>query len=247
MGSLAVAGRHPAFVALGLYTVAVLLWNYALGDRFFAWALPLFLAGAWREIGGLAHSTRETFRRRAGWVDRGVAVAVMGALAAVGVYGGYRSLWVVPQAMAEKLVDREGLQQEKLMAYAWIRQNTAAQERFIASEDASLYLYTGRQALRPMAFSTAAFYLQSQAALDGDLERMGDTACAIGARYWLAAADDYHLESAEEFIAKRAGELLAGRPKVFTSSGGRVQIYDLEAATAPGAGRCGRTANPSVG
>jgi hypothetical protein len=148
--------------------------------------------------------------------------------------------------MAAELAERRGLADEKLAAYAWIRQNTGPSERFIASEDASLYLYTGRQALRPMAFSTAAFYLQSEQVLAQDLERLSDTACAIGARYWLAAADDYHLESAEEFIAKRSSELLAGEPAVFSSPGGRVRIYDISALTAAG-GRCPHTANHSRG
>lgn len=237
MGSIAKAVRHPAFAVLGVYAVVVLAWNYALMDRFFAWALPLFLAGAWFEIRRLAQTTGEAFRRGAPWLERGVAVAVMAAFAALGLYSGYRYLWVTPAAMAAELSRRDALQTEKRQAYEWIRRNTSPADRFIASEDASLYLFTGRQALRPMAFSTAAFYLQSQAALDHDLERMTDAACRIGARYWLAAADDYHLESAEEFIQKRSAELLEGRPAVFSSASGGVRVFDIAEITAAG-GRC---------
>ena len=232
MGSLAMAVRHPAFVVLGVYAVVVLAWNYTLMDRFFAWALPLFLAGAWFEIRGLAQTARDTFQRGAPRIERAVAVLVMAVFAALGVYGGYRYLWAAPAAMAAELAERQGLQAEKQQAYAWILQNTGPAERFIASEDASLYLFTGRQALRPMAFSTAAFYLQSEEVLEADLARMTDTASKIGARYWLAAADDYHLESAEEFIQKRSAELLRRQPAVFVSPGGNVRIYDITAITA---------------
>jgi hypothetical protein len=236
MASLAMVSRHPGFAVLGVYAVVVLAWNYTLMDRFFAWALPLFLAGAWWEIGRLARTTAETFRRGAPWLDRAVAAGVMALFAALGLYSGYRYLWVAPTAMAAERAEREGLQADKQQAYQWIRQHSGRGDRFIASEDASLYLFTGRQALRPMAFSTAAFYLQSQQALDRDLERMSDAAAAIGARYWLAAADDYHLESAEEFIQKRAAELLEGRPAVFVSSTGNVRIYDIGGMTAAGGG-----------
>jgi hypothetical protein len=203
------------------------------------------VAGAWFEIGRLAQTTRQAFSSGAPRLERAVAVAVMAAIAAVSLYGGYLYLWAAPTAMAASLAERELLQAPKQQAYQWIRDNTGAGDRFIASEDASLYLHTGRQALRPMAFSTAAFYLQSEQALDDDLARMTDVATAIGARYWLAASDDYHLESGQEFIQKHADELLQGLPEVFASSDGAVRIYDIGAMT-KASGAAG-AANPSRG
>jgi hypothetical protein len=247
MAALAMARRHPAFLVLAAYAAVVLVWNYTLMDRFFAWALPLFLAGAWSEIGRLTRVTRELFQPGKPWLDRAVAAVVMAAFAALGLYGGYRYLWVAPEAMAAKSAELGRMQTEKQQAYAWIRQNTAAADRFIADEDASLYLYTGRQALRPMAFSTAAFYRQSEAALDQDLARLTDSACGIGARYWLSAADDYHLESAQEFIQKRTAEVLAGRPEVYVSAGGEVRIYDISGLTSAGGESAGRGAIPRGG
>jgi hypothetical protein len=227
MGSLALAARHPAFAVLGVYAAVVLVWNYTLMDRLLAWALPLFLAGAWFEIRRLAATTRDTFRRGAPRSERAVAVVVMALLAATSLYGGYRYLWAAPAAMASELAARQRLQAEKQQAYQWIRRNTSPEDRFVASEDASLYLFTGRQALRPMAFSTAAFYLQSEPLLERDLERMTDAPRAIGARYWLAAADDYHLESAEQFIKNYTRELLEELPEVFVSSERNVIVYDI--------------------
>jgi hypothetical protein len=204
-------------------------------ERFFAWALPLFLAGAWWEIRRLVRTTGEVFQRRAPLLDRVATTAVMALVAALCFYSGYRYMWRAPQRLAATLQERHAIQAEKQQAYEWIRHNTATADRFIASEDASLYLFTGRQALRPMAFSTAAFYLRSREALGRDLEQMTDAACEIGARYWLAASDDYHLESAQEWIQKRSAELIEGRRPVFVSRGGEVRIYDISELTAAGA------------
>jgi hypothetical protein len=247
MASLAITRRHPAFLALAAYTAVVLVWNYTLMDRFFAWALPLFLAGAWWEISRLIGSTRQTFQPGKPLLDRAVAVGVMAAFAVLGVYSGYRYLWLTPEALAAKRIELDELHSEKQRAYDWIRQNTRPADRFIASEDASLYLYTGRQALRPMAFSTAAFYLQSEELLDRDLARLTDAACEIGARYWLASADDYHLESAQEFIQRRTEEVLAGRPAVFVSPAGDVRIYDISGITAPSDAAAGSGDIPRAG
>jgi hypothetical protein len=73
---------------------------------------------------------------------------------------------------------------------------------------------------------------------------MTDVAAAIGARYWLAACDDYHLESGQEFIQKYSDELLKGLPEVFVSGNGAVRIYDIGAMTQAGAAGA---ANPSRG
>ncbi len=234
MVSVAKQQRHPAFLVLGVYAALVLVWNYTLMDRFLAWALPLFLAGAWWEIGGLTRSTRQLFQPGKPLLDRAVATVVMAAFVALGVYSAYRYLWAGPEALAATRAELAEIQAEKRTAYEWIRQNTAPSDRFIASEDASLYLYTGRQALRPMAFSTASFYLQSEEALDRDLARLTDSARGIRAHYWVAAADDYHLESAQEFIQKRTEEVLSGRPAVFVSPGGDVRVYDISDMTAEG-------------
>jgi hypothetical protein len=232
MGGIWKLSRHPAFVVLAGYAVVLLLWNYTLMDRFLAWALPLFLAGAWWEIRRVIAATRGLFESRAPLLDRTLSSAVLVGATALCLYAGYRYLWLAPQTLAAKRQQRDAVQTEKQQAYAWIRQNTAPADRFIASEDASLYLFTGRQALRPMAFSTAAFYLRSKELLSRDLDQMTDTACQIRARYWLAASDDYHLESAQKWIQKRSREVLERRDAVFVSRGGDVRIYDIAALTA---------------
>jgi hypothetical protein len=220
-------GWHPAHFALLPYAAVALLWNYTLMDRFFLLFLPLFLAGASQEISQLVRNAAKILRGPAPALDRAVSVLLVMAVGGVLAYGGYRYLWQAPTALAKGLEQRRSLAPDKQQAYAWIRQNTAPGERFIAYEDVVLHLYTGRQAMRPLALSTAAFYGQDQAVLDRDLERIEDTAKAIQARYWLVAADDYQLESAQDWITRKTAQVLEQQQTVFQSDNGRVRIYQL--------------------
>ena len=82
---------------------------------------------------------------------------------------------------------------------------------------------------RPIAPSTASFYLQSREALQPDLDRLADTAVAIGARYWLVAPDDYQLEHADTFLRDATSDLLRSAPVTYQTEDGAVRIHDLSA------------------
>jgi len=116
---------------------------------------------------------------------------------------------------------------EKGDAYAWIRARSEPADRFISYEDANLYLHTGRQALRPLAFLSRAFYGDTSAALREDVERLGDTARAIGARYWLTSVDDYQLEQGDRLLQEKTAPLLKHSRVVFRSRQGRVAIHQI--------------------
>ena len=109
----------------------------------------------------------------------------------------------------------------------WIRNHTRADEIFLSYQDARLYLETGRRAIRPTAFRTSALYLQDESILNADLAGMKGVVRDVGARYWVRAADDFHLEVGEERIAAEVDRLLAGSPVVFRSTGGRVRIHEV--------------------
>ena len=100
----------------------------------------------------------------------------------------------------------------------------------MAYEDVLLFLHTGRQAIRPISPSTAAFYLQDKEPLERDLAGISDTAIGTGARYWLHAEDDYHLNTAEDFLMEATRSLLAAKRLVF-QSGDVVRIYDISSIT----------------
>ena len=134
---------------------------------------------------------------------------------------GVRGLW------SNVSRNRAALLQEKLEAYSWIASSSPLDARVVAYEDASLYLYTGRQAIGPFTFTTAEFF--DPARLEEDLDHLGDVPAAIGARYWIDSDDDYGFEWPEAYAKfhdrmKLIGEKL---PVVFRSNGGHVRIYLL--------------------
>jgi hypothetical protein len=209
---------------LPVYAVAALLWNYSLMDRFLLLFLPLFYAGLWTEASHFVAMLRATLRVKHG-AEKVLAGLLGILLVAVGVGAARHYAGSLP-ARSQGLRRAEG-EREKQEAYAWIQRNTKAEARFLAYEDVSLYLYTGRQSVRPVAFSTEAFYRKDESVLARDLDRIFDTPRAIGARYWLMSDDDFRLETGTPRILERIASIQATLPVVFQSGGGRVRIYEL--------------------
>lgn len=222
---------HPIHFIFLFHIPLVLLWNYTLMQRFLLFFLPLFLWGASREIQMIVKGARDVFQQRKPLADRLAASLFLALVSGLLLHAAYREAWASPAATSEFQRHRETLAQEKDEAYRWIRENTSRDDRFIAYEDVNLYLHTGRQALRPLATSTASFFRQNRAILDRELEHLADAARVVGARYWLVAPDDFHLESGEEFIQKATAGLLDGSQAVFTTQGGNVKIYDVSGLT----------------
>ena len=232
---------HPIHFMFLFHIPVVLAWNYTLMERFLLLFLPLFLWGAYREIRTILKAAGDVFRQRKPIGDRLAASLILGLVGGLLVHGAYYGAWVSPVATAEMQRRREALAEEKSEAYRWIREHTARDDRFIAYEDVNLYLHTGRQALRPLAVSTASFYRQNKTILDRELEHLADTARVVRARYWLVAPDDFHLESGDEFLQKATSGLLDQARAVFATEGGRVRIYDISALTRGGAGPADRS------
>ena len=219
-------GWHPVHFLLLGHVPIVLLWNYTLMERLLLLFLPLFLWGAAVEGEQIVRQAQDAWSRRAPRAQRVAASLLTAAIAVLAVYGAYRALWTIPGHTSAQNTRRSVLAAHKQAAYEWIRGHTGSQDRFVAYEDGLLFLHTGRTAMRPIATRTAAFYQQEMAPLDQDLAHLGDTVAAIGARYWVVAEDDYHLESADEFLQEATGDLLSDYPAVF-ESGDAVRIYDL--------------------
>ena len=220
-------GLHPLHLALFFTVPVTIVWNYTLLDRFLLPFLPLFVAGAYHEIKSILESVVEVFRSRKPIVDRVVSGILASALAWLVLFAAIGYLWRAPRGLLSGHRARASLAVEKRQAYRWIRENTKRSDRFISYEDAALWLHTGRQALRPMIFSTAAFYRQDKGIVERDLTRFMDTASAIEAGYWMVAEDDYQLASASEMIGEHVDRLLPSYSKVFETGGGKVKIYKL--------------------
>ena len=220
-------GLHPLHWALFFTIPVTIVWDYTLLDRFLLPFLPLFVAGAYNEIKWILESAVEVFRVRKPVLDRVVSGILAGALAWLVLFAAIGYLWRAPRGLLRGHAERALLAAEKRQAYRWILENTKESDRFISYEDAALWLYTGRQALRPMIFSTAAFYRQDKGIVERDLTRFMDTASAIEAGYWMVAEDDYQLASASEMIGEHVDRLLPSYSKVFETGGGKVKIYEL--------------------
>jgi hypothetical protein len=135
-------------------------------------------------------------------------------------------------------VERAALLQEKRKAYDWLRRNSPVQARAIAGEDAALYLYTGRQAMRPIELLPSGAYDPAQ--LDLDLSHIADVAHAIGASYWMASPDDSntHWVGAKQPLAARLSQIEAALPQLFRSSNRQVSIYGLACVQHPEKAGC---------
>ena len=207
------------------YLALIVAWNYPIMERFLLLFLPIFLMGLWveaRHLGTLALSKL----RSKGPVGERVLAAAM--IAGLGVAAGIAA-W--NYAFGHRLELRElGREQslmasEKLQVYDWIRQHTAPGDVIVADGDVILYLYTGRKAVIPIAFSTEYLYTSDRRVLDRDMAHITDTACAVGARYWLTAADDFQMELPWVEARERIARLMEDSPEVSRSSVGRVRLY----------------------
>ncbi len=220
-------GWHPVHFAAAATMPIILLWNYTLVGRFLTPFLPLLLLGTWREIRWVMGTGVQVIRSSSPRLDRMVAGAMLASAAGLLVYSASQLLWLNPAGASQGRRDRKILATAKQEAYRWVRNRTEPEDRFIAYEDVSLFLYTGRQGLRPMAFSTAAFYRQSKEIIDRDLDRLAETARELGARYWIAASDDFDLETVEEMALDYRDDFIGAYPIVFESQDGRVRIHDI--------------------
>jgi 4-amino-4-deoxy-L-arabinose transferase-like glycosyltransferase len=217
----------PIHWALPFYFAAMLVWNFSLADRLLLPFLPLFAAGLWLEgkhVFGMVRGTLAHGRARSEKILAlllGLGLAALAGAVAWNYAGGARSI------MEARSRERAALLREKREAYVWLRRNSPADARVIAEEDASLYLYTGRQAARAVALSPAGVF--EPARLEEQLARLCDAARAIGADYWVISDDDFSLTWPKAIPKARAREkqLEQVLPLVFRSGEGHVRIYSL--------------------
>ena len=100
----------------------------------------------------------------------------------------------------------------------------------------SVYIsFTKYNLLRPERTSqfVAADMLDNYARLGQvkrDIARLGDTAAALHARYWVVSDDDFELDYAGPQLETATAELLQTWPVVFESADGAVRIHAADAA-----------------
>ena len=224
-------GVDPLMVAFPGYAAVLLLWNFSIMDRFLQPFLPLFVYGAWLELASLVLAIRSVFQQRKPVLDRAIAGGFAALLVGLVANAATRQLYTIPSALAYKGSVRTDALVARNEAYEWIRSNTNRDDRFIAWEDANLYLETERESIRAASIRTSYFYNQDMSILNADLDRLHETAEGIGASHWLVTSDDYSLCAGKEVMRDRQAQLLESTPVLFESSDGNVRIYDATAVT----------------
>lgn len=211
------------------YVPFILLWNYTLMSRFWLAFMPLFLVGAAAELSLLAGGIRKVFAESS-QLDQKIAAGLVGlALSALLLNGAWRYALLVPRGLGSVAEHREKALSAKQEAYEWLAHSGEAGP-VISYEDALLYLYSGAQAIRPFICSTAPFFKQDEDAMKRDIARIGDTAAALNASYWIVSDDDFELDYAGPQLETATTELLRTWPVVFESANGSIRIHAADVA-----------------
>jgi hypothetical protein len=221
--------RALAFV-IGPYLLVVILWPFPIMERFLLPFLPLFLVATILETKRLLTLARTNFRPSTSLGNRILAAAICAILFAYATF----SAWTYVIRDRRELRDAADAQgktlEQKKEVYSWIREHTPAGAKIVAYDDVLLFLYSRRQALRPIAILPASAYSEGSGShspdLAQDLAHMSDAPREAGATYWLVTGDDFSLEAEREKIASRQNEITAALPVVFRSSGGFARLYD---------------------
>jgi 4-amino-4-deoxy-L-arabinose transferase-like glycosyltransferase len=223
---------QPIHIALGFYLLPVLVWNYGVMDRFLIPFLPLIVAGIWREVQQVVSQVRSAPRGK-GRAEVAI-VACFFCIAGVALLvGASISSSGEIRALSTQSESRAGLLVEKREGYAWLKENSPQDATAIAYEDVSMFLYTERQAIRPVIFSAAG--AKRPSILNSELECLTSSAEPIHARYWLVSDDDFESEwePAKSRAKEKEREMERRLDPQFRSAHGRVRIYKLDSSHRP--------------
>ncbi len=218
---------RPIHFVFLFYAPFTLLWNYPIMNRFLMPFVPLFWAGVWVEGRRLVSMVAAHLRRGRPIAERIVAGVFTVALVAIGVLAVSNYLGGIRKGRRAEGEQWAAYTQEKRQAYDWIQRNTAPDTRLLALDDVVLYLYTGRQAMWPLAFTTASFFSSDVEILRSELDHLTDVARHIGARYWVTVEGDQNFPTGSPLVAERVLQLQNSLPQMFRSSGGTVRVRDL--------------------
>jgi 4-amino-4-deoxy-L-arabinose transferase-like glycosyltransferase len=218
------------------YLAMVLPWPFP-PQRFLVPLLPIFFGGLALIAREIARNAARVLREPATMAKRTGAVAAYAGLVALAGVVAANGAWAAPSSLARLMTRQRSLLASKRQAYRWIASNTPTSARFIAYDDVLLYLYTGRQSIRPIAPSTASGYDNDPAIAQRDAAHLADVARHVGAKYWLVTPGDFGIELGDDktILRKRENELLAHLPIVFQCDSGRIRLYQLSNLNQPGA------------
>jgi hypothetical protein len=178
------------FAAYGVgLSVMLLLWHYSPSARFLYALFPLLLAGFATEVTHIFRMLAAGFQKpkKDERVAAALASCAMAAYLGLFVWFTYVGLATLMPAM---LSGRRELAQRNQATYEWILSQTAADAKFLAYDDAMLYLYTDRHAMSSPVPPNLLF-LGDDAGIDAYVKKIPSTAKAQGLDYILLTDTDF--------------------------------------------------------
>jgi len=216
---------RPALFTLLFYISTLLVWPYPSPERFLLPILPILLAGLWCELRRIVVVQLHALRGGAAAARAAVGVLCI-LLFTLFAVAAWNVLVADPRARKEGAGTLAATLEQREQGYRWLREHSDPRDRVAAWQDAVLYLYTGRQSLRPIAPLPQAIYADDVASETRDLAHICDAPRHSRVRYWMTEPDDFRLESHRERFIERMAEMSRALPVVFQSSEGSVRILD---------------------
>jgi hypothetical protein len=224
----------PVAFVLFFYVCVILVWSFPQPERFLLPFIPVFFAGLWLEMRRLGAMVLANLRGGRSLSQRVLAGALAGVLASLLAMMGWNYVVSDPRALQLASGSQTRALEERQEAYQWIREHAGPTDRIAAYDDAVMYLYTGRQGLRPVTFLPMAGYASDEESLRRDLAHISDAPRHAGVRYWLTTNDDFGPGCTcvgKDQIDARMSEITMVLPVVFRSRDKYAQIYDASCLT----------------
>jgi hypothetical protein len=175
-------GWNPYHVFAFGYMALLVVWHYPPDVRFMLPLLPIVLAGLWTE-GALLFAFLSRHSRAA-------AVAMAAACPLFLIYFGAAGWRQYAESTREFRLLRN---RDYYPVYDWIERHTAANDTFLASEDSTLYLYTGRHAVSPVV-PMRFYYRQDEAGVTAYINSRPAIARREGLGYIVDSPRDWRRE-----------------------------------------------------
>jgi hypothetical protein len=238
--------RHPEWkpitATMLFYGLIILVWPYPQPERFLLPFISFLLAGLWCEAHRISAGIMTWLHSGALMIERVFAALLACAFLCLVSMAMWNALVRDPRARQSGAAAQARILKEREQAYQWIREHTKREDRVAAWKDVVLFLYTGRQSLRPIAVLPPASYMDDMKSVERDLKHICDTPRHAGARYWVTTTDDFNLEPHRDRLVARMAEVGQVLPVVFQSSDHSVQIHDAFCLNEPERVACEATA-----
>jgi hypothetical protein len=226
--------RRPEWRALAFMSVPYLLilivWPYPIMERFLFPFLPIFLMALVLESRRLISLAMKNLQTPASMTNRILAAGICAVLVGYTGFAAWNYFFRDRQHLLEAEKAQAKTLQQRREVYSWIREHTPADAKIVAYDDVLVFLYSGRQALRPIALLPESAYSKSPGRespdLTRDLAQMAEVPRDAGAKYWLVTVDDFTLDAEPAKILARQKEIVGVLPLVFQSSEGLAKLYD---------------------